>query len=554
MNKKVLTSAVLLTLLATACGPAGPGSTPGGRGDATTITIYAGGSSEFAWRKGGLEAEVYKAVEDAYYESTGKNLKFNVQFFPQNMKQNITTGINDGSIDVVISHMGGGDGIDDWIMGNGLYRDLTYDFEDYEYLSQCMTWEGDGLSLNARARVLTSDGKTIAIPSVINPYKFGILVRKDWMNACGYTDVADPAHPEWKVVDNYVTFEEMCLAMKEAYNLPYSISGAIYEIEKTGILGAYGVPAGYYTSSVAKYGETDITDVGGLINPDYSQVLNVESRWIQNGILPKSPDDKKIDDCEGDFIAEKTGVFLENPTVTHLIEVARMCKNANPEAEFTVLQAMTKDETSTEKGFMRNSVATFGAVITKNTKDYKDILSFVNWCYSSEANYNLCRYGVEGTHYFLNSDGTYTYPEGYSYENKPYSGILTLVENQSISDLQYAGFTQEETTWLTNANKKENYLINDTVDYMLILQDEAQKNIHYGKRKDMYNFTQNIWSGSYKFELNHSHEGHGDYTSCKIYNHQDRLTVIENYLSQAGSYSADVYELYIQLKNLAQYL
>ena len=109
-------------------------------------------------------------------------------------------------------------------------------------------------------------------------------------------------------------------------------------------------------------------------------------------------------------------------------------------------------------------------------------------------------------------------------------------------------------TWLTNANKKENYLINDTVDYMLILQDEAQKNIHYGKRKDMYNFTQNIWSGSYKFELNHSHEGHGDYTSCKIYNHQDRLTVIENYLSQAGSYSADVYELYIQLKNLAQYL
>ena len=134
MNKKVLTSAVLLTLLATACGPTGPGSTPGGRGDATTITIYAGGSSEFAWRKGGLEAEVYKAVEDAYYESTGKNLKFNVQFFPQNMKQNITTGINDGSIDVVISHMGGGDGIDDWIMGNGLYRDLTYDFEDYEYL------------------------------------------------------------------------------------------------------------------------------------------------------------------------------------------------------------------------------------------------------------------------------------------------------------------------------------------------------------------------------------------------------------------------------------
>ena len=363
MKKKILIPLVLCSLLVS-CGPAAVGSESSGGGTseseskddtpATEIVIYAGGSAEYSWRKGALEEEVYRAVEDAYYQDTGKKLRFNPQFFTQNMKNTITNNVTTGEIDIVISHTGGGDGIDDWIMQNGLYRDLYYDYEDYEYLNANMVWtnEDESLTLNAKARLLTANDEIIGIPSVINPYKYGILVRKDWMNACGYTDVADPNHPEWKIVDNYVTFEEMCLAMKERYNLPYSISGAIYEIEKTGILGAFDVPAGYYTKSVDTYNGQNILDVGGLIDPKYSDVLEVESRWIKNGILPKSPDDKHIDDCEADFVAQKTGVFLENPTVEHLIEVARLCKKQNPSAEFTVLQAMTKDDTSTSKGFL----------------------------------------------------------------------------------------------------------------------------------------------------------------------------------------------------------
>ena len=563
MRNKIFLGLSTLTLLLSACTGGTSQSVPTGsseenRGEATRITIYAGGSSEYQWKKGGLEAEVYKAVEDAYYESTGKNVKFVVEFLGQNMKNAITTGINDGNIDVIVSHTGGGDGIDDWIMNNGLYRDLTNDFEDYEYLRENMVWSDEtegGLTLDAQGRMLTSTFETIGIPSVINPYKYGILVRKDWMKACGFIDVYDPAHPEYEVVDNFVSFEKMCLAMKEKYNLPYVISGAIYEIEKTGILGAYDVPAGYYSKSTAQYLGRDIIDIGGLHDENYSKVLETESRWIKTGLLPNSPDDKKVDDCESDFVAEKTGVFLEEPSITHLIEVSRLCKNENPDAEFAVLQAMTKDKDSTSKGFMRNSVATFGAVITKNTPDYKEILSFLNWAYSSQENYDLCRYGVEGTHYFLNEDGSYSYPEGYDYENKPYSGILTFVENQNISDRTYAGFTEEELGWIENARNPENYLINDTVDYMLILQDRTLLNTHWSKRKDMYNFTQNIWAGSYKFDMTHNHSEHsGDYTSCKTYNHEDRMKVISDYLKECGEYAQAVYSLYNNLKELVNYL
>lgn len=502
--------------------------------DATTITIYAGGSSEFAWRKGGMEAEVYKAIEDRYYEDQGVRLKFNVEFLGQNMKNSITTGITDGSIDVIISHMGGGDGIDDWISQNGLYRNLTNDFEDYEYIGKNMKWsDGDGLSLNAVARVLTSSFETIAIPSVVKPYKFGILVRKDWMEACGFSDEEKAG---LELVDNYETFERMCLAMKERYNLPYTISGAIYEIEKTGILGAYGVPAGYYTSSESEYQGTPIVDVGGLINKGYGDVLSVESRWISNGILPASPDDKKVDDCETDFIAEKTGVFLENPTITHLIEVARLCKKENPEAKFAVLGAMTKDKESTQKGFMRNSLGTFGAVIAKNSPDHKKILSFLNWAYSSKENYDLCRYGLKGVHYFVDSNGRYSFPEGYDYENKPYSGILTLVENQVISDMEYAGFSEQELAWIAKARQAENYLVNDKVDYMLILPDKTLLNRHFSARKEMFNYTQSIWAGT------------------KNYSKAEHEAIVDNYLSSTHDYSAAVYNHYTTLKQLSELL
>lgn len=566
MRKSIrLITLSVLTLILSSCinnsssQSSGSGNTD--RGPATEIKIYAGGSSEYSWRKESKEAEVYKAVEDKYYEDTGINLKFNVQFFGQSMKNAITTGITDGSIDVVISHLGGGDGIDDWVMQNGLYRNLIDDFDNYEYLDKHMEWtDGDKLELNAKSRVTTRRSEIVAFPSVINPYKFGILVRKDWMEKLGFSDVEKEGY---ELVDNFETFERMAKLMKDEFNLSHAISGAIYEVEKTGILGAHNVPAGYYTMSKAKHGEVDIVDIGGLINPDYSHVLDMESRWIKNGILPVSPDAKKVDDHEADFFAGRSGIFVENPNVTHLIEVARKTKQLNPEAEFTVLEALTKDKESTAKGFMRNSVATFGAVITKNTPDANRVLGFLNWVYSSVENYNLCRYGVEGVHYFL-EEGVdsvtgdtvymYSYPEGFDFENKPYSGILTLVENQNISDLQYAGFTTEEERWIRNAKNKDNYLINDTVDYLLINQNKVNLNLHFANRKDMYNTTQKIWAGSSAFIYDYVHAPGQDFNTDNVFNHTDRMAKVNNYLQGTSVYSREVFELYQTLVNNAKYL
>lgn len=526
----------VMLLGCTACG--GGGTSGGGEdGDATTITIWAGGSSEYQWKKGSAEEEVYKYISDLYYDEMGVRLKFDVQFLGQTMKNSMTTQVNNGKIDAVISHVGGGDGLDDWFLGQTttLYRDLQTDFAMYENLEKHFEWsDGKNLTIDARDRVKMLDGTIIGIPSVITPYKFGILVRKDWMEECGYTD--DPADTSKTLVNDYVDFENMALAMKDKYNLNYAVSGAIYEVEKTGLLGAYGLDAGYYTFTKMKDGESDIMDYGGQINPAYAEVLKVESRWIQNGVLATSPDAIKVNECEEKFLSEATGIFLQNGTIEHLIEVARACKAQNPEAEFTVLCGLTKDDQSTAKGNMRNSVGTFMASITANSPDYQALLEFLNWVYSSEEVYNACRYGKEGVHWIDNGDGTYSYPDNYSYYKKPYSGILTLVENQVISNLQYS-FTAEEKGWIANVRKAENYIVNDTVDYLLYVTDDTLMKTHFRERKAMSTFTQNVWDKKVLFNED----------STNVLN--EYLTIVNNYRTNAKAYSMEVAKLYNQLKN-----
>ena len=556
MKKFGKVTSLLLSMLAAfscvACGSGNQSSSSsssssggGGSGEAVEITIYAGGSSEYQWKKGAAEEEVYKYIEDLYYEEMGIRLKFNVQFMPQNMKNTIVTQVTEGNIDVVISHVGGGDGLDDWFLGQPttLYRDLREDFLKYRGLGNMENWtwtDGEDLTIDALDRVKRLDGQMLGIPSVITPYKFGILVRKDWMEACGYTD--DATDTTRTLVNDYEDFEAMALAMKEEYNLNYAVSGAIFEVEKTGLLGAYGLDAGYYSmTKMQDENGNDIIDYGGQINPAYAEVLEVESRWVQNGVLAKSPDAIKVTECEEQFIAQSTGIFLQNGTIEHLIEVARACKAQNPDAEFTVLSGLTKNETSTAKGNQRNAVGTFMASITANTPDYKELLTFLNWVYSNEENYNLCRYGQEGVHWIDNGDGTYSYPEGYTYHNKPYSGILTLVENQAISNMQYKDFTDDEKSWIANVRKPENYIVNDTVDYLLYINDADLMKTHFANRKAMFTYTQGIWDTTKKLWNMET----GAVDTALLNEHAD---IVSAYRTDANEYSRAVYSLYASLK------
>ncbi|MBQ8322825.1 MAG: hypothetical protein IJX91_02545 [Clostridia bacterium] len=517
--KKVLALIMAFTLVASfaACGGGGnTGSTGGGSTNtdstggskptverdpskAKKIVIYTGGSSEFFWSAGTKEQEVWDAVEEAFYNDYAVNVDFQVNFYGKDMKDKINAELTaGGQVDVVMSHTGGGDGIDDWMFNNDQYYDL-YDLID-EYganIYQYSTWTQGDVSLDALTRLTTFDKQVVGIPSVINPYKFGILVRKDLMEAAGYTDDAAKVSEGYKLVDNLETFEEMALAIVNADpndDVKYATTGAIFDLEKAGLLGAYGLDAGYYTSTVDEATETF---GAGFMKEGYGDVLELENRWAKNGVISGEADTILLSDGENNFISGKTAIFVQDPSINHLIQVARKAKARNPEAEFTVLGALTKDANSTAKGFMRNSVATFAACVSKTSQCAKEIVQFINWMYEDPANYLLCKYGVEGKHWIDNGDNTYSYANESDYINPPYSGVLSLVENQNVANYTYAGYTEEELSWIATAQDKSNYIDNDTVDYFL-LTDNMQMNTELDTgRRYMYNFCQTqVWSGA----------------------------------------------------------
>ena len=487
----VMTSLMLLSG-AVACGEKSEDG--GNKPAATDIVVYAGGSSEFSWVKGSKEEEVIDYIEQKYYEDTQISLNFKVNTeMGKDMKNSIATDVRDGKVDVVISHTSGGDGIDDWMFNNSAYADLRRYVSNYKMdKSGVFEWSDGTNTYNALTRMKTGT-EYIGIPSVINPYKFGILVRKDWMEAAGYTDDATDTTKTY--VGDFETFTEMALAVKTQQKLDYAVTGAIFDVEKAGLLGACGVDAGYYSNTV--YSENGTNYVGpGNINPDYAEVLEIEYEWMTQGVLAPDCDNILLTQGENNFIAGKSAVFLQDPSVEHLIEVARRAKAANPEAEFTVLGALTKDKNSTEKGFMRNSVASFAACITKNSKNVKTIMAFLNWMYSSEENYLLCKYGRAGIDWIYDREnGTYGYATEADYVNPPYSGILSFVDNQNMADLTYAGYTEEEKSWIATARDKNNYVDNDTVDYLLLISNTELSTAAGNAAINISTTIRPIWNG-----------------------------------------------------------
>ena len=491
--KKILCMllALAMCLPVAACGGSGDGGENGNgggdtsAGDATKIVIYTGGSSEYTVVKGSDEDRVIAAVEQKYYEDTGVLLDFDVNYLGSSMTSSLAGAIAGGQqIDIAISHAKGGNGIDDYVIENDLYYDLADLIAEYgSFITQ--------KTGSAMSNVTTTEGDVIGFPSVINPYKYGILVRKDYMEQAGYTDDPTEVASGKILVDNLEDFTDMCVAIKQITGFNYSITGAIWDLEKALVTGAYS-DGGYFNYVAVKDAAGNITSVlPGFALEEYGDILALEYQWAaEDGIISRDANAMSLSLAEQEFISGNTGVFLTDPSIDHLISVARRTRSyaeANGKtAEFTVLPPLTATRESTRKGYIRNSEATFIASVLSTSRNAEAIVRFVNWMYMDEENYRLCKYGIEGEHYIDNGDGTYSYPEGKDeyYTAPPYSGILALVENQNVSYLEYDGYTEEEREWLAIARDENNYVDNDTVDYLM--PTNQQMNSIYETAKNNY--------------------------------------------------------------------
>lgn len=467
--------------------PSGPGGT-GERPDAKKIVIFCGGSSEYSVVKGSAEDEVITAIEEAYYEDSGILLDFDVAYLGTNMSSKLSTSLAaHDQVDLAISHTRYDSGIDDYALAQNIYYDLSDTIDLY----------GPNIAEKTDLSILTTFGQeVIGIPANVNPYKYGILVRKDYMKKAGYTDSAEEAaaNSDLTLLTTIEQFTDMCKKMKSkeitglSTDSAYSVSGAIWDIEKV-FTGAFG-DAGYFSYQEITDGNGNVTSlVPGFGTAAYQDLLQMEYDWAaKDGILSKNTNTISLEASEGDFVSGKTGVFVTDPTVTHLIKVARQAKAQNANAEFTVIGPLAREATPEKKGFIRATSGYKAAIVMKESKMAEDIVKFLNWMYSDVENYNLCKYGVEGKHWVNNGDGTYSFPAGKEeYLTKaPYSGIISLVDNEEMSNLIYSGYSAEERGWIAMAQKAENYVKNDVIDFVLP-RNAGMTQLHTQSLNNYYN-------------------------------------------------------------------
>lgn len=506
MKKKMICSMLALGMAFTVAGCSdggggnggAPGKNDGTRPEGKKIVIYCGGSSEYSVVKGSAEDEVIEAIEEAYYKDTGISLDFEVAYLGSNMRSKLATTLAaHEQVDIAISHTRYDSGIDDYALNNNIYYDLSDLIGAY----------GANITAKTNLSILTtSDQELIGIPSNVNPYKYGILVRKDYMKKAGYTDSAEEAAADSSLtlLTTIEQFTDMCVKMKSesvtgiSGGSAYTISGAIWDIEKV-FAGAFG-DAGYFSYCEIKDANGNVTSlVPGYATENYQDLLQMEYDWAKTyNIISQNTNSISLEASEGDFISGKTGVFMTDPTVTHLIKVARQAKAQNPSAEFTVIGPLAREESTDRKGFIRATSGYKAAIVMKESKCATDIVRFLNWMYSDEDNYNICKYGVEGVHWVNNGDGTYSYPAGKEeYLTKaPYSGIIALVDNEAMSNFVYSGYTEEERSWITMSQKAENYVVNDVIDYLLP-RNTAMSTLHSTSLNNYYNQVATpAWAGT----------------------------------------------------------
>ena len=103
-----------------------------------------------------------------------------------------------------------------------------------------------------------------------------------------------------------------------------------------------------------------------------------------------------------------------------------------------------------------------------------------------------------------------------------------------MANLTYAGYTEEELSWIATAQDPENYISNDTIDYLLYLGNRDLNTIKGNQAVAIAQTIRPIWNG------NTSYEGIVS---------QSFEAARTQYMTNAESYLVAMAELYNNFKN-----
>ncbi len=461
MKEKRFLCSVLSMLLLGSAAIAGCG---GGDLLPHSVVIY----TEYNGASGSEDDAVKKAIEEKFFADTGLQIDLRVEATNTDMVgQKIVTAMADSSsqIDAFAMHYSSDSAINSYIL-DGLTMDLS------ELLSQLapsvkasFNEMRDPSTTRYRSGML--DGKLYAISAKTRTAGWGMLIRKDYMKKTSFDpddyDITKEGHKSLSVQD----FIKLAEEMKANTEVSRPIVGAPWTLD-------YFFSPAFSTQS---YNDYTLDKNGNLIpayaTENYCKVLELYRSFQEKKLWIESP--ATAQNNESYFVSGKGGIYLDWPEVTSQIDVARHLKEAAG-VECIVVEPLLCEGSQTEtNGNLRIHPAFSGMAFPLKSKNYELVLRYLEWLYSDVENYELAKYGVEGTHWIKidNESGSYwDYPAEKKEQYKklmPYSGKYCLVEDYFISDRLYYDYSAAELDVIRKVRSFKTYPENGCVTDGMIL-------------------------------------------------------------------------------------
>lgn len=406
------------------------------------VVVYV----EYNGLTGKEDEKVKEAIEKKFEEDTGESITLVVEpHSTGSLGSKVTGAIGSGErLDAIVTHYSSDSFLTSMITGETELKDLTQLVPEHapEYVAKFNeTTDPDMLAYNKGK----FNGKIYALSSLEHNSVFGMLVNKSHMALTDFNpEVYDVANDGYKSL-TIGEFTTMLKQMKERVEgIGRPLGGAPYDIE-------YFIDPVFESS-----GYTHMELVGDKLYPawateNYCKVMEYERMLQVNKLWTESP--LSSGTVERDFLAGKTSVYAPFPEVTQMIEISKKLKNSLND-DCVMLAPLRADGEETSRGNARLASAFLGLVVPKAGENTELMLKYVNWL-SKKENYELAKYGIEGTHWEKATTASgaeaYAYPEEKraDYEaNLPYSGIYCLLTDVFASNRIYAGYTQSQIKWV----------------------------------------------------------------------------------------------------------
>lgn len=458
MCKRVWTLLLVLALclpILTGCSGNGDSS-----GDRTQLVFYLAGGLV----AGQNDAAVKEAIEEKFYKDTGIKIDLKVVLCQNaDINTKIDLAIAGGDpIDAIFNYVGSTSGLDRFVNGDEYFTDLTALIDQY----------GGALKKNIPQLAFdtcTYDGKIFAIPEAAQENIYGILIRKDWLDDAGL-----------EIPTTITEFETALAAFRDREKNIVPMVGFHWDMDRVVLAGAYDcVQASYF------YLDENGTILPGFLHPNYKKVLETEYRWIQEGLWDVDNASRTESSCDNLFIGGRAGVYIQYPEITHLIEISRKCKAANPEAEFEVIGPLKGEDGAAS--FQKSNVSFAGCLIPASSKNAEIVVKYFDWLASDPANYELAKYGREGYEWVDTGDGLMGIPEGAQdvlLTGSLYSGCYCSLNFTTVSDRIMDTYTQQELQWIEDVRSFNTY--SDAREGVFWPDQDSDLAIAYANASDVF--------------------------------------------------------------------